>query len=324
MRSSRLDQLYDDLARHLSSCEVLSLKWLIFVIPGIGVFQTYYESQPLKKYSPSDIAWIPAMEIFMLLFTGPIVGRTFDNHGPAGLLFTGTLFHFLGLILISFCKEYYQFFLAQGMCSPLGASMVFYSSTNATNTWFLRRRALATGIVFSGSSLGGVILPIMVQRLIPQIGFPWTLRAAAFLILGCLIICNLTIRSRVPPTKKPFKIMDFIEPFQERTYVLLNFACFFAFWGVFIPFAFVILQGLGHGMSPRLAQYLVPILNAARYVHQLLHLTQHSHPKPFLSPLFRRLIIPFCLHRLTDRLDAAYLAAFSLDLLATYLVASML
>ena len=36
--------------------------------------------------------------------------------------------------------------------------------------------------------------------------------------------------------------------------------------GMFIPFTFIVEEAQAHGMSPRLAQYLVPILNAARSV----------------------------------------------------------
>lgn len=36
--------------------------------------------------------------------------------------------------------------------------------------------------------------------------------------------------------------------------------------GMFIPFTFIVVEAQSHGMSLRLANYLVPILNAARSV----------------------------------------------------------
>jgi MFS family permease len=80
--------------------------------------------------------------------------------------------------------------------------MVLYPSFSYTTTWFQGKRALAMGIVASGSSMGGVILPIMVNRLIPMIGFGWTMRICAFLMLGLLVITNLTVRSRLRPQPK--------------------------------------------------------------------------------------------------------------------------
>jgi hypothetical protein len=131
----------------------------------------------------------------------------------------------------------------------------------ACGTWFLRHRALAFGIMVSGSSIGGVVLPIMVQHLIPKIGFGWTMRAVGFMFLGLLIIANLTIKSRLPPARRPFNFMELVSPFMEKPFLLLALAAFFTYIGGFLPFNFLILQGEASGMSPYLASYLVPILN---------------------------------------------------------------
>ncbi len=118
----------------------------------------------------------------------------------------------------------------------------------------------------SGSSIGGVVLPIMVQHLIPQIGFGWTMRAVAFMFLGLLIIANLTIKSRFPPARRPFNFMELVSPFMERPFLLLALAAFFIYIGGFLPFNFLILQGEASGMSANLASYLVPILNGVSLV----------------------------------------------------------
>lgn len=115
----------------------------------------------------------------------------------------------------------------------------------------------------SGSSIGGVVLPIMVQRLIPKIGFGWTMRAVAFMFLGLLIIANLTIKSRIPPARRPFHFVEMVKPFTEKPFLLLSLAAFFTYIGGFLPFNFLILQGEASGMSTSLASYLIPILNAA-------------------------------------------------------------
>lgn len=57
---------------------------------------------------------------------GPFVGKFFDNFGPRYLLLAGTFLHVLGLMMASLSTEYYQFFLSQGVCSPIGASMLFF------------------------------------------------------------------------------------------------------------------------------------------------------------------------------------------------------
>lgn len=143
------------------------------------------------------------------------------------------------------------------------SSLIFALVIAACGTWFRRHRALAFGIMVSGSSIGGVVLPIMVQQLIPKIGFGWTMRAVAFMFLGLLVIANLTIKSRLPPARRPFHFMELVSPFTERPFLLLALASFFIYIGGFLPFNFLILQGRASGMSSNLASYLVPILNGA-------------------------------------------------------------
>lgn len=96
--------------------------------------------------------------------------------------------------MTSLSKEYYQFILAQGIWSPLGASMVFYPAMSTVSTWFFKKRAFAFGLIAAGSSVGGIILPITVEKLLPQIGFGWSMRIAAFLILF-LLVCDLIFHS---------------------------------------------------------------------------------------------------------------------------------
>ena len=172
--------------------------------------------------------------------------------------------------MTSLATEYYQFVLAQGICSPIGSSAVFYACMSSVVTWFFKKRAFALGIMASGSSLGGVIWPIMVQRLIPQIGFPWTMRVAAFMILAMLIITNLTVKPRLPPSPKPLNIMEFVTPLKEPPFLLICMGSFFIFFAIFIPFNFVIIQAQVIGMSPDLASYLLAILNAASIFGRIL------------------------------------------------------
>ncbi|MCJ1262325.1 hypothetical protein MMC22_002195 [Lobaria immixta] len=242
-----------------SACLFVSFGW----INCVGVFQEYYQTHQLAQYSASDIAWIPALQIFFMLFGGPFVGKIFDDYGPRYLLFGGAFLHVFGLMMASISKKYYQFLLSQAICSAIGASMLFYPAFTCVSTWFLAKRGAALGLVAAGSSLGGVILPIMVVRLIPEVGFGWAMRICAFLILALLVFANLTVRSRIAPTKRPFDPMAFIRPLREPPFVLLTGAVFFFFWGMFIPFTFIVVQARSHGMSEYLADYLVPILNAA-------------------------------------------------------------
>lgn len=115
----------------------------------------------------------------------------------------------------------------------------------------------------SGSSIGGIVLPIMLNHLIPRIGFGWSMRIVAFIMLSLLIFGNLAVKSRLPPSKRRVKFQDFVQPFKEPAFALLVVGAFFVYLGGFLPFTFIIVQAEAEGMSSQLAGYLVPIVNAA-------------------------------------------------------------
>ncbi|CAK7229619.1 hypothetical protein SBRCBS47491_007312 [Sporothrix bragantina] len=239
------------------------------LINCIGVFEAYYVAGPLSNYSQGTVSWILSVEVFFMTFGGLVFGRLFDTYGPRWLLIIGTIVYVFGLMMTSLCTEYYQFLLAQGICAALGSSAVFNACMASVVSWFFKRRAAAFGVMVSGSSLGGVVLPIMLDKLIARNGFPWAMRAVAFLFLGLLVVSCLTVHSRLPPRPRPFVLKEYLAGFKEPAFVLTVSACFLFFWGMFLPFNYIELQAQAAGMSPTLLPYLLSIINAVSIVGRI-------------------------------------------------------
>ncbi|KAJ3959585.1 hypothetical protein N0V92_003801 [Colletotrichum tropicale] len=262
-----------------SACLFVSFGW----VNCVGIFQDYYQENQLRDYTPSDIAWIPALQIFFMIFSGLFVGKVIDDYGPALPLAIGTFFHVFGLMMVT--------------------------------TWFFKKRGAAIGLTVCGSSLGGVIFPIMLIHLIPQIGFGWSMRVCAFLILALLIWANFTVRSRIPPTKRPFRVMAFFQPFRELPFSLLTAAVYFFYWGMFIPITFIVVEARAGGMSEGLSQYLVPILNGASIIgrtvpNALADKVGHFNMMITMSFLTMILILAFWLPATGNAADITFAALF--------------
>ncbi|KAL4883140.1 major facilitator superfamily domain-containing protein [Aspergillus karnatakaensis] len=229
---------------------------------SVGIFQEYYQNELLQGYSTSAISWIPSLEIFFMMGMGPVVGMLYDRHGPRWLLLVGSILHVLGIMMASLGTEYYQILLAQGVCSSFGVSMIFQPSLTAAAGWFTTKSGLAFGILFTGSSIGGIVLPILVSHLIETTGFPWAMRTCAFLILGLLVIANLTVRPFHHPTRRKITRAELAKPFTESKFILLITGMFLFTYGFYIPITFLPLEALEAGMQEELVPYLLPILNA--------------------------------------------------------------
>jgi len=173
-------------------------------------------------------------------------------------------------MMASISKTYYQFLLSQGVCSAIGVACIFQPGINTIVGWFHKKRGAAFGILSTGSSLGGIVFPIMITRLIRRVGYGWAMRSGAFLILGLLIVANLTITSRHPPRPTALSKEQMSKPFRERGFLILMAGLFVLNFGIFIPIDYLQIQGLEAGMRPQLAQYLIAILNAGSLLGRLL------------------------------------------------------
>lgn len=66
----------------------------------------------------------------------------------------------------------------------IGDGFLFLTSVAISPLYFTTDEAIAKGIVSLGSSISGVIYPVIFRELQPWIGFGWTTRAIAFIALA--------------------------------------------------------------------------------------------------------------------------------------------
>lgn len=231
----------------------------------IALFQSEYETNQLKDYSSSEISWITSMEFFFMLFISPVAGKLFDGYGPRVPIAIGSALHVFGLMMASLSHKYYQFMLSQSVVSGIGCSLIFTPAMTAPQTYFRQKRGIVGGLTVAGSSLGGVIFPLVVQHLLPQVGYGWTMRICAFMILGLLVIANLTISSNFSHKPRRLSVMHYLGPLREANFGILCAASFFMYWGMFIPFDYIVVEAVHYGMSSHMAWSLVPILNGASF-----------------------------------------------------------
>lgn len=247
-------------ANRYPNCIDYQLKHIL----GIGTFQEYYESGPLKEYSSSQISWIPSLQIFFMSALGPLIGSVYDRYGIGLLIPVGSFLHVFGLMMASLSTKYYQFLLSQGICSSIGVACVFLSALSTISGWFSKRRGLAFGILATGSSVGGVIFPIMVSNLIRKVGYGWAMRSAAFIILALLVVANLTLKIRKRPVRASLSRQAMAEPFREPAFLMLLLGLFLVPFGLYIPINYMPVAAIGAGLDQQMATNLVAFYNAAR------------------------------------------------------------
>ncbi|KAI0154466.1 MFS general substrate transporter [Xylariaceae sp. FL1272] len=231
------------------------------LLTTFGVFQTYYESGALFTESSTNISWVGSILSFSILLAGVFAGPIYDRGHLRLLLVIGTIGVVLGNMFLSLCQEWWQVLLAQGFFMGLGAGCLFIPVVSILPTYFCSRLALAVGIASSGSSLGGVIYPIVLNNLIVQIGFPWAVRTIGFIALATLLIPLSVMKLRFVPAK-PRAVFDWAA-FAEFDYVMHVIATTTSFFALAILTFYVSYYAQNLGITDTsLSFYIVAIFNA--------------------------------------------------------------
>lgn len=184
------------------------------------------------------------------------------------------------LVLTSFCKEYYQFFLAQAILAGICLGFLFSNSLAIIGHYFDKRYGLASGIVMAGAAVGGVIFPITLNTLLNGengLSFGWSVRICALMVLVLLAcisthtspafcttaysVCtdaNLTMKPRLPPTKQSLDLSLMRRP----VYILVAIGGWLLNWGLYIPLFYLPPFAITAGLNAKLAPHTVAIFNA--------------------------------------------------------------
>ncbi|KAG9119730.1 hypothetical protein FRC07_005101, partial [Ceratobasidium sp. 392] len=197
-----------------------------------GVFQAYYQETVLSDVAPSTIAWIGSIQYALVFLPGLITGRLFDLGHYRIPQISATVLLILAAFLTAECKEYWQFLLCQGVTIGLSCGFLFGPTIAVISHWFRDRRGLAFGILASGSSIGGTVLPITVRKLIPIVGFKWAMRVTAFILLAVLTTAVLTLRRRLPPKNVSGGLLN-LKAFRYLPYSLYVGASLVSFLGLY-------------------------------------------------------------------------------------------
>ncbi|KAK4493942.1 hypothetical protein PRZ48_015128 [Zasmidium cellare] len=232
------------------------------IVNTFGSYQTYYETGILSSSSPSDISWIGSLQATLLLLVGSLTGPIYDAGYVRTLVATGTFLCVFGQMMLSLSTTYYQVLLSQALCIGIGTGTMFIPGVAILSTYFSTRIATAVGLAASGSSIGGIIYPIVFHNLQQSLGFPWATRIIGFIMLATLLLSNALLRIRVLPSQRR-KILD-LPAWRELPFTFFVAGTFIGFLGLYTPFFYLQSYAIEtHLTDPNTAFYLLSILNAA-------------------------------------------------------------
>ncbi|KAH7148862.1 major facilitator superfamily domain-containing protein [Dactylonectria macrodidyma] len=232
---------------------------------SFGVFQTFYARNLLSNEDRSTVAWIGGVQLFMMFIGGLVCGPLFDRWGARRIMIPGAAICLLSYITASFSDQFYQLLIAQGFLFGIRNAMLYHPTAGAIAEWFDEHRGLALGLAVSGSSIGGILWPFVIGKLLPTVRFAWTYRVLAFASLPVLIIACCLVQERQNARGRNihgYKLQSPPSVFREifqRQYLVLCASLFFVLIGMLIPFNYIGSYAVDHNLDASMGGRLLSI-----------------------------------------------------------------
>ena len=208
--------------------------------------------------------------VTLLLFFGfgVVSGPMADRFGPRRLVVGGALLLSAGLALTSRVDSVSAGYLTYGVGVGLGGGMIVTPMYAVAGGWFVRRRALAIGVVATGNGLGTLVLVPLAERLIADHGW-----RTAYLTLALIDLVLITAASLVllaPPVPAAPAALPRMRAVARASAFRLLFVTGLLFSvSLFIAFGFVVDFATAEGVSSSRAALLVGIIGASSVVGRL-------------------------------------------------------
>lgn len=163
---------------------------LILMIYAIPIYSRGLFLASLTEWfgwNRGDISGAYSLSMIMAGALAMVSGKLTDRFGPRVIIsFLGLLVGG-GLLLMSLVSSIVHVYIIWIFVIAVGGSCSFTPITSTVPKWFIKRRGLAIGITFAGISVGGIIWPPVVERLINSIGWQST-----YIVTGIITLIIIT------------------------------------------------------------------------------------------------------------------------------------
>ncbi|GBN25712.1 hypothetical protein AVEN_172026-1 [Araneus ventricosus] len=114
---------------------------------------------------------------------GPVVGALGQRFGPRNVTLAGGVLSSVGMLLCAFAPNIVWITFLCGGVHGFGVSMASTLGLIMVTQWFMKHKATGTGLAFSGSSFGSLVLPFFIEKMLENYGL-----FGCFLLTGGLIL----------------------------------------------------------------------------------------------------------------------------------------
>ena len=148
-----------------------------------------------REYSRELVAWIPTIFITSYKLSAFLASSCYRLYGCRVAVVLGGILTCGGYFVTGLSTQNAVIvYIFIGAVSGIGYNFLYVPTWIAANTYYRTRRQLANGLVMSGSAIGVVIFPPVVDWLLDAYGLQGT-----FMIMGGIALNTIVVGALIPP-----------------------------------------------------------------------------------------------------------------------------
>jgi len=222
---------------------------------GFGVLIPALQSDLLE--TELNITTVGAVNVGMMYFTGILASALIarDKMETRIVCGLGALISSLAIFLSSFCSltpyPFPCFFISFGVIGGFGQGLMYYCASLLVGFWYKDNIALVTGFVQSGSGVGAIVLPFLIQNVSTTYGWSFVPRLLAGLCFICIPL-SFFMRKPTEETVEKQNSREQSSNLKHTSFILFLIANLPAIMAQYIIFAFLPKLSAGKTESPQL------------------------------------------------------------------------
>uniref|UniRef100_A0A0N4ZMY1 MFS domain-containing protein n=1 Tax=Parastrongyloides trichosuri TaxID=131310 RepID=A0A0N4ZMY1_PARTI len=137
-----------------------------FVVDGICSSMGIVKDGFKKKYGINETVGnlIGSLLIGSYLLAGPFVAGLVDKYGARMIVVSGACLSFVAFFFSTYINIFEIFLFVFSIIGGIGFGAIYLPSIVMVGYWFESKRALATSLSVAGSGVGGIILPVLINK----------------------------------------------------------------------------------------------------------------------------------------------------------------
>jgi MFS family permease len=236
---------------------VAAMAVVAFFAWGLGFYSLgFYLSNLGPEHGWTKTLMSSAVTIYYLVgaILYLLVGSLIDRYGPQRVLVAGAISFCAGLTCLTAARTVSSLYGAFLLMSLGWGSLTVTTISTTLAPWFRKKQGTASGLAFTGASVGGIVCPPLLVWLSAHIGFALALKClAAVALMSILVLATLVVKRR--PEDLGLHPDGEAEPSHKhgsspssttgRTWTRNQAIRSEAFWSITLPFAMALFVQVG-------------------------------------------------------------------------------